>query len=88
MLINQDGVKPGQSAMYSSASGDYDAGTYSADMKKFRKLALESSTGSSEYGATSEYGLNLSASSSDQSSADYTKRTVTGTGGGSRFHEK
>ena len=74
--------------MYSSASGDYDAGTYSADMKKFRKLALESGTGSSEYGATSEYGLNLSASSSDQSSADYTRRTVTRTGGGSRFHEK
>lgn len=66
--------------MYSSASGDYDAGAYSADMKKFKKLALESGVASSDYGGTSEYGLNLSISTSEQSSSDYSKRTATGTG--------
>ncbi|KAK2392833.1 proline-rich receptor protein kinase PERK4 [Trifolium repens] len=82
-VLSQDGVKPGQSAMYSSASGDYDAGAYIADMKKFRKLALDSGAApSSEFGATSEYGLNLSASSSDQSSTEYSRRTATETESG------
>ncbi|CAI8600317.1 unnamed protein product [Vicia faba] len=78
--LHQDGVKAGHSTMYSSASGDYDAGAYSADMKKFKKVAFESSVASSEYGGTSEYGLNLSVSSSEQSSSDYSRRTATGTG--------
>ncbi|KAH7517823.1 hypothetical protein FEM48_Zijuj09G0105200 [Ziziphus jujuba var. spinosa] len=62
-----EGVKPGQSSYFSggtSSSSDYDASSYSADMKKFRKMALDSQNyASSEYGATSEYGLNPSSSS-------------------------
>lgn len=83
-VLNQDGVKPGESALYSSISGDYDAGAYSADMKKFRKLALDSGVASSEFGGTSEYGLNLSISSSEQSSAEYSMKI--GTGIGSRMN--
>lgn len=62
-----EGVKPGQSSVYSSTgSSDYDTSSYNADMKKFRKMALTSQEyASSEYGATSEYGLNPSSSSSD-----------------------
>jgi len=62
-----EGVRPGQSSTFgSNGSSDYDAGSYNADMKKFRKMALASQDmGSSEYGATSEYGLNPSSSSSD-----------------------
>ncbi|KAF1871431.1 hypothetical protein Lal_00020224 [Lupinus albus] len=76
-VLNHEGVKPGQSTMYSGAnSGEYGATAYLADMKQFRKLALESGTANSDlYGNTSEYGLNLSASTSDQSSTEYTKRT-------------
>lgn len=64
-----EGIKPGQGSYFggggsSNASSDYEASPYSADMKKFRKLALDSQNyGSSEYGATSEYGLNPSSSS-------------------------
>lgn len=64
-----EGMKPGQGSYFggggsSNASSDYEASPYSADMKKFRKLALDSQNyGSSEYGATSEYGLNPSSSS-------------------------
>ncbi|KAJ1397712.1 Serine/threonine-protein kinase, active site [Sesbania bispinosa] len=76
-VLNHDGVKPGQSAMFSSASGEYDAGAYSADMKKFRKLAFDSGNASSEFGGTSEYGLNPSISSSEQSSTEYGRRTGT-----------
>lgn len=36
-----EGVKPGQSSIYTSA-GDHDANAYNADMMKFRKLALTS----------------------------------------------
>lgn len=69
-----EGVKPGQSSIFSNNSVEYSASTYSADMKRFRKLALESGYGSSEFGQTSEYGLNPSESSgSEQSSADYGK---------------
>ncbi|KAJ4714431.1 Receptor-like kinase [Melia azedarach] len=47
-----DGVKPGQSSIYSSnTSTDYSANSYNADMKKFRQLAL----GSQEF-ASSDYG--------------------------------
>lgn len=64
-----EGVRPGQSSMYSShGSSDYDTMQYNEDMKKFRKLALASQ----EYGSTghysnptSEYGLNPSVSSSE-----------------------
>ncbi|WZZ09477.1 hypothetical protein YC2023_095398 [Brassica napus] len=44
-----------------TGSSEYDTRSYSADMKKFRKLALESK----EY-QTGEYGLNPSASSSEE----------------------
>lgn len=70
-----DGVAPGHSTVYSHGSSDYDSSRYNEDMKKFRKMALATSQeygssekyGSSEYSgpATSEYGLNPSASSSE-----------------------
>lgn len=64
-----DGVTPGHSTVYSHGSSDYDSSRYNEDMKKFRKMALATSQeyGSSEYSgpATSEYGLNPSASSSE-----------------------
>ncbi|XP_038714091.1 proline-rich receptor-like protein kinase PERK7 [Tripterygium wilfordii] len=63
-----DGTKPGQSSVFSSSTGssEYDNSTYSSDMKKFRKMALMDSQeyASSEFGHTSEYGLNPSTSSS------------------------
>lgn len=64
-----DGVAPGHSTVYSHGSSDYDSSRYNEDMKKFRKMALATSQeyGSSEYSgpATSEYGLNPSASTSE-----------------------
>ncbi|ONK67150.1 uncharacterized protein A4U43_C06F16490 [Asparagus officinalis] len=64
-----EGVRPGHSRVYGSygSTTDYDSGQYNEDMKKFRKMALASQTyASSEYSApTSEYGQNLSASSSE-----------------------
>lgn len=63
-----EGIRPGHSTVYSSyGSSDYDTAQYNEDMKKFRKMALESKEyGSSEYsGPTSEYGLNPSGSSSE-----------------------
>ncbi|KAF7840936.1 proline-rich receptor-like protein kinase PERK7 [Senna tora] len=68
-----EGVKPGQSSIFSNNSVEYDASTYSADMKRFRKLALDSGYASSEYGQTSEYGLNPSSSSSE-ASAEYNNK--------------
>jgi hypothetical protein len=52
-----EGVKPGQSMMFSSSS-EYDAGggNYTSDMSRFRKVAFESGEYSNEYGATSESG--------------------------------
>ncbi|TKY75386.1 Proline-rich receptor protein kinase PERK5 [Spatholobus suberectus] len=75
-VLNHEGVN-GQSALYSSASGEYGAVSYGADMMKFRKLALDSGKGSTEFGAsgTSEYGLNLSISSSEQSTTEHGRRT-------------
>ncbi|KAF7116362.1 hypothetical protein RHSIM_RhsimUnG0031300 [Rhododendron simsii] len=67
-----EGVKPGQSSTYSSNGSSstpsaYDTGAYNADMLKFRKMVLSSHDfNSSEYGATSEYGLNPSTSSSEE----------------------
>ncbi|MED6204346.1 Proline-rich receptor-like protein kinase perk5 [Stylosanthes scabra] len=76
-VLNNEGVKPGQSGVMGE-SGEYGSAAYSADMKRFRMLALGESSGvaSSEYGGTtSEYGLNASPSSSDSSSStEYTKR--------------
>ncbi|KAL3527092.1 hypothetical protein ACH5RR_011748 [Cinchona calisaya] len=44
----------------------YNTGMYNADMNKFRKMVMDSQEyNSSEFGATSEYGLNPSSSSSD-----------------------
>lgn len=63
-----EGIRPGHSTVYSShGSSDYDTAQYNEDMKKFRKMALQSREyGSSEYsGPTSEYGLNPSGSSSE-----------------------
>ncbi|KAG8384016.1 hypothetical protein BUALT_Bualt04G0074300 [Buddleja alternifolia] len=61
-----EGVKPGQSAAYNPNNNRevYDTGAYNADMMKFKKMVMTSQD-SSEYGATSEYGLNPSSSSSD-----------------------
>ncbi|KAG5391476.1 hypothetical protein IGI04_021439 [Brassica rapa subsp. trilocularis] len=65
-----DGVKPGQGSYMGSSGGDgssdYETGTYGAEMKKFRKVTLDSRDygASSEYGGTSEYGLDPSSSSS------------------------
>ena len=82
-VLIKDGVKPGHSTMLSSSSGDYDAGAYNSDVKRIRKIALDGgAAASSEFGGTSEYGLNLSISSSEQSSAEPCRRT--GTGSGSR----
>lgn len=67
-----DGVKPGQNSNIGSSGGDgssdYETGTYGAEMKKFRKVTLDSRDygASSEYGATSEYGLDPSSSSSEE----------------------
>ena len=63
-------MRPGQGSRFTltSDSNDYDSSSYSADMKKFRKLALDSQEyESSNFGNTSEYGLNPSSSSSDLS---------------------
>ncbi|XP_062208847.1 proline-rich receptor-like protein kinase PERK5 [Phragmites australis] len=64
-----EGVKPGQSTMFSSSS-EYDSGVnYAANISKFRKVAFESSEYSNEYSGTSEYGLNPSQSSADSGEA-------------------
>jgi hypothetical protein len=58
-----EGVKPGQSMFFSSSS-DYDSGSYTSNINHFRKIALDSTEYTNEYSHTSEYGLNLSESSS------------------------
>ncbi|XP_044462900.1 proline-rich receptor-like protein kinase PERK1 [Mangifera indica] len=64
-----EGIRPGHSNIYSSyGSSDYDTMQYNEDLKKFRKMALNSQEygASSEYSApTSEYGLNPSGSSGE-----------------------
>ncbi|XP_075492948.1 proline-rich receptor-like protein kinase PERK15 [Primulina tabacum] len=70
-----EGVKPGQRAAFNTRSNidTYDTGAYNADMMKFRKMVMTSQDiSSSECGATSEYGLNPSSSSSSDSSEDVT----------------
>lgn len=73
-----EGVKPGQSAAYSpngqTSTAAYDTGAYNADMMKFRKMVMSSQEfNSSEYGETSEYGVNPSASSSSDHSKEIVK---------------
>lgn len=59
-----DGVKPGQNTYFNSSS-DFESGSYSANMRQFRKVALGSEEFSTEYsGQTSEYGLHAADSSS------------------------
>jgi len=72
-----EGVKSsGQSAVHKSSrtsSDMYDTRAYNADMTKFRKMVISNpDNASSEYGATSEYGLNPSSSSSDSRELDET----------------
>lgn len=69
-LVNE-GVKTNQSASNSNNSSfdtrAYDTGAYNADMMKFKQMVMsgDRDVESSEYGATSEYGLNPSISSGD-----------------------
>ncbi|KDP37232.1 hypothetical protein JCGZ_06288 [Jatropha curcas] len=63
-----DGITPGNSMIYESyGSSDYNSSQYTKDLKKFRKIALESQeVASSEYsGVTSEYGLHHSSTSTE-----------------------
>lgn len=63
-----EGLTPGHSSVYSYGSSDYDNIQYKEDMRRFRKMALESQeqSGGSEYSApTSEYGLYPSGSSNE-----------------------
>ncbi|KAG6554272.1 hypothetical protein Mapa_004188 [Marchantia paleacea] len=66
--LNQ-GVKPGYSTVYSVSgdSGEYDSSQHKANLKQFRKMALQgtSSEYGSDYGMTNEYGVAQSASSSE-----------------------
>ncbi|XP_059293228.1 proline-rich receptor-like protein kinase PERK5 [Lycium ferocissimum] len=58
-----DSTKTGSSG----SSETYDTGAYNADMIKFRKMISTQEYDSSEYGATSDYGLNPSSSSTSSS---------------------
>ena len=63
-----EGITPGHSTVfYSYGSSDYNTTQYKEDMKKFRKMALESQElSSSEYsGLTSENYVNPSSSSAE-----------------------
>lgn len=66
-----EGTKQNRNGAVSSQGGSvetqaYDTGMYNADMNKFRKMIMNSQEyNSSDFGATSEYGLNPSSSSSD-----------------------
>jgi len=64
----------GQSAAHNHGGSNtdiYDTRAYNADMTKFRKMVISNpDNASSEYGATSEYGLNPSSSSSDSRELD------------------
>ncbi|KAK6150913.1 hypothetical protein DH2020_015845 [Rehmannia glutinosa] len=70
-----EGVKPGQSQAFNPNGSleTYDTGAYNADMMKFRKMVMLSQEfNSTDYGATSEYGLNPSSSSTDSMEIDLT----------------
>ncbi|XP_050233856.1 proline-rich receptor-like protein kinase PERK15 isoform X2 [Mercurialis annua] len=63
-----DGITPGHSMVYGSyGSIDYSSGQYKEDLKKFRKIALESQEhDSSEFsGLTSDLGMQPSSSSTE-----------------------
>ncbi|KAK1323519.1 Proline-rich receptor-like protein kinase PERK5 [Acorus calamus] len=63
-----EGVKTRGMYFGSNMSSDNELSSYDSEMKKFRKVTLTSQEyNSSEYGATSEYGLNPSSSSSEAS---------------------
>ncbi|KAH9714352.1 proline-rich receptor-like protein kinase PERK1 [Citrus sinensis] len=67
-----EGITPGHSTIYGSYGGsDYNSMQYREDMKKFRKIALESvELGSSDYsGLTSDYGQNPPSSSTEDRQA-------------------
>ncbi|KAI5074517.1 hypothetical protein GOP47_0010941 [Adiantum capillus-veneris] len=62
------GFKPGQSGVFGSfANTEYENGSYSADMRKYMRVALDNTQefGSECSGATSDYGLNGSISSGE-----------------------
>ncbi|XP_071914158.1 proline-rich receptor-like protein kinase PERK15 isoform X2 [Coffea arabica] len=70
---NQKGGFGSQGAVESQT---YDTRMYNADMNRFRKMIMNTQEyNSSEFGATSDYGLNPSASSSDsrESAAEHQK---------------
>ncbi|XP_020870884.1 proline-rich receptor-like protein kinase PERK7 isoform X2 [Arabidopsis lyrata subsp. lyrata] len=79
-----DSVKPRQSSSGGEGSSDYEMGTYGAEMRKFRKVTLDSRDygASSEYGATSEYGLDPSSSSSEEMHIGGSTRKTTTTNRG------
>lgn len=54
----------------SDSSAECGANSYSADLRNFRKIAFGQEYTSSDYGATSEYGLNPSCSSSELESQE------------------
>ncbi|XP_020580366.1 proline-rich receptor-like protein kinase PERK1 [Phalaenopsis equestris] len=59
-----EGVRPGQSVLFSSGS-DYDSGSYASNISRLRRTVFESNDISQEYsGRTSDYGRNPSTSSS------------------------
>lgn len=64
-----EGLRPGHSGIYdgSYGSSDFDAAQYKEDLKKFRKMALESQAQNSSEcsGPTSEFGPHPSGSSSE-----------------------
>ncbi|KAK1276351.1 Proline-rich receptor-like protein kinase PERK4 [Acorus gramineus] len=63
-----EGVKTRGMHFGSNMSSDNELSSYDSEMKKFQKVTLTSQEyNSSEYGATSEYGLNPSSSSSEAS---------------------
>ncbi|XP_055825984.1 proline-rich receptor-like protein kinase PERK1 isoform X2 [Solanum dulcamara] len=63
-----EGLRPGHSGIHESyGSSDFDAAQYKEDLKKFRKMALESQAQNSSEcsGPTSEFGPHPSGSSSE-----------------------
>ncbi|XP_022136397.1 proline-rich receptor-like protein kinase PERK4 [Momordica charantia] len=48
-----EGIRPGQSSIYSGTSSEYDSSAYQADMSRFRKLALSNPDDSGELATSS-----------------------------------
>lgn len=76
-----EGVKPGQSTVFSSSDGstDYDVNSYNADMKKFRRMALDYES-SNEYGFNSDYGHNGGSSSASAESTEMARQRAAAAG--------